>query len=37
MQGILFSLIGGILICLQGVFTSRISSKIGLWETNTLV
>ena len=37
MQGVLFSLIGGILICLQGVFTSRISSKIGLWETNTLV
>ena len=37
MPGILFSILGGILVCLQGVFTSRISSKIGLWETNTIV
>jgi bacterial/archaeal transporter family-2 protein len=37
MPGVLFSILGGILVCLQGVFTTRISSKIGLWETNTIV
>lgn len=37
MYGIISAILGGILITLQGIFTSRISSKIGLWETNTLV
>ncbi len=37
MSGILFAVFGGILITLQGVFSSRISAKIGLWETNTLI
>lgn len=37
MEGVLFSILGGILISFQGVFSSRISSKIGLWETNTIV
>jgi Uncharacterized protein conserved in bacteria len=37
MQGFIFAVLGGIFVCLQGVLTSRISSKIGLWETNTLV
>jgi transporter family-2 protein len=37
MQGVLFAVLGGVFICLQGVLTSRISSKIGLWETNILV
>lgn len=36
-QGILFSLIAGVLITLQGVFNSRASEKVGLWETTTLV
>ncbi len=37
MKGILFAALGGVFVCLQSVLTSRISSKIGLWETNILV
>ena len=37
MQGYLFAILGGVFVCLQGVLTSRISTKIGLWETNILV
>lgn len=36
-KGILFSFLAGILITLQGVFNSRASEKLGLWETNTVV
>jgi bacterial/archaeal transporter family-2 protein len=37
MLGVLFSLIAGILISLQTIFNTRVSEKIGLWETNTIV
>jgi transporter family-2 protein len=37
MPGIISSVLGGILITLQGVFSTRISSKIGLWETNAIM
>ncbi|EIJ82091.1 hypothetical protein PB1_04105 [Bacillus methanolicus PB1] len=37
MLGVLFSLIAGILISLQSIFNTRVSEKIGLWETNTIV
>jgi bacterial/archaeal transporter family-2 protein len=37
MQGIIYSIIAGILISIQGVFNSKASEKIGLWQTNTLV
>lgn len=32
--GILFSAVAGILVSLQSVFNTRVSDKIGLWETN---
>ncbi len=37
MVGIVFSIIAGIFISFQGVFNTRVSEKIGLWETNTIV
>ncbi|HYF82972.1 MAG TPA: DMT family transporter [Clostridia bacterium] len=37
MNGILFSIAAGIFISLQGVFNTRLSEKIGFWETNTFV
>lgn len=37
MLGILFSLIAGVFISLQGVFNTRVSEKVGLWETTTIV
>ncbi|PLR92560.1 DMT family transporter [Bacillus sp. T33-2] len=37
MQGVLFSLLAGILISLQSIFNTRVSEKLGLWQTNTLV
>ncbi|MBW4829399.1 MAG: DMT family transporter [Clostridiaceae bacterium] len=36
-MGVLFSAIAGILVSLQSVFNTRVSDKIGLWETNTMV
>jgi transporter family-2 protein len=35
--GLIFSIIAGICMSLQGVFNTRASEKIGLWETNVLV
>jgi bacterial/archaeal transporter family-2 protein len=35
--GIIFSIIAGISMSLQGVFNTRVSEKIGLWETNVFV
>jgi len=35
-DGVVFSVIGGVLIGIQGVLNSRISAKIGLWETTTI-
>lgn len=36
-MGIIFSMLAGILISLQGVLNTRVSEKIGLWETSTTV
>jgi transporter family-2 protein len=35
--GLIFSVIAGICMSLQGVFNTRVSEKIGLWETNVFV
>ncbi|MFI8712072.1 DMT family transporter [Brevibacillus brevis] len=37
MQGILFSLLAGVFICLQSVFNAQASTKLGLWQTNAIV
>ncbi|PJI08563.1 MULTISPECIES: DMT family transporter [Clostridium] len=37
MIGIICSIISGICMSLQGVFNTRLSEKIGLWETNAWV
>lgn len=37
MLGVLFSIFAGIFTSLQGVFNTRASEKIGLWETTTIV
>lgn len=37
MLGVIYSIIAGILISLQGVFNTRVSDKIGQWETITIV
>lgn len=37
MFGIIFSIIAGVAMSIQGVFNSRLGEKIGLWETNTIV
>ena len=37
MLGILYSIVAGISMSVQGVFNTRLSEKIGLWATNTLV
>lgn len=36
-MGIIFSIIAGIAMSLQGVFNTRVESRIGTWETNTIV
>lgn len=37
MFGVLCSILAGIFMSLQGVFNTRVSEKIGSWETNTIV
>lgn len=37
MIGILFSIIAGISMSIQGVFNTRLGEKIGDWETNVVV
>lgn len=37
MLGIIFSIIAGIAMSIQGVFNTRLSEKIGVWETSTIV
>jgi transporter family-2 protein len=37
LQGILYSLLAGVFICLQSVFNSQASEKLGLWQTNAIV
>jgi transporter family-2 protein len=36
-MGIIFSALAGILMSLQGVFNTRLSEKVGLWETTAIV
>lgn len=37
MAGILYSLLAGIAIAVQGVMNTRVSEKAGFWLTNTIV
>lgn len=37
MYKILFPVIAGFFITLQGVFTARVADKVGLWESNVIV
>lgn len=37
MLGIIYSLLAGAIITFQGVFSSRVSDRIGLWETTAVV
>lgn len=37
MSGIIFSIIAGVAMSLQGVFNTRLGEKIGTWETNVIV
>lgn len=37
MQGILFSLIAGLFITIQGVFNARLGETIGVWHTTVIV
>lgn len=37
MLGIIYSFLAGVVITIQGVFNTRVSDKIGLWETTVLV
>lgn len=37
MLGVIFSIIAGVAMSLQGVFNTRLSDKIGTWETNVFV
>ncbi|HFJ9477441.1 TPA: DMT family transporter [Bacillus cereus] len=36
MKGILFAIMGGALITLQGTFNARLSSDIGIWSTSII-
>lgn len=36
-MGIIFSIIAGICMSIQGVFNTRLGDKIGIWETNVTV
>lgn len=37
MMGIIFSIVAGIAMSIQGVFNTRLTDKIGIWETNAIV
>ncbi|WP_040214699.1 DMT family transporter [Clostridium polynesiense] len=37
MLGILFSILAGAAMSFQGVFNTKLSERIGSWETNTIV
>lgn len=37
MLGIIFSIVAGLAMTLQGVFNTRLSDKIGSWESNVFV
>ena len=37
MVGVIFSILGGMLLSIQSVFNTRVSEKVGLWETTAVV
>ncbi|HBJ1647473.1 TPA: DMT family transporter [Clostridium botulinum] len=37
MMGIIYAIISGISMSLQGVFNTKLGEKIGIWETNVIV
>ncbi len=37
MLGIIFSILAGAAMSFQGIFNTKLSDKIGLWETNAIV
>ena len=37
MLSIIFAIISGISMTLQGVFNTRLEEKVGTWETNVIV
>ena len=37
LYGMLFSVLAGIMVSMQGIFNARLSDKIGFWHTNTFV
>ena len=37
MLGLIFSIVAGIAMSLQGVFNTRLGEKVGSWETNLFV
>lgn len=36
-MGMIFAIVAGLCMTFQGVFNTRVSEKIGLWETNVFV
>lgn len=36
-MGIIYSILAGVAMSIQGVFNTRLSEKIGLWQTNLIV
>lgn len=37
MSGLIFSILAGILVSIQGVFNTRVSERVGQWETTSIV
>lgn len=37
MLNVLFPMVAGLFITLQGIFNSKIAEKVGLWESNVLI
>jgi len=36
-KGIIYSIMSGILISLQGIFNTRVSDKVGFWQANSFI
>lgn len=36
-MGIIFAILSGLSVCIQGAFNSRVSEKVGIWETTAIV
>lgn len=37
LYGMIFSVLAGVMVSMQGIFNARLSDKIGFWHTNTFV